>query len=155
LLRRIVETFQAAGIEVFLSDDLERLVWGKLTINVGINALAAILRVPNGVLGITPECEKIMDGAVSEAVAVAEALGISLPYEQPHQQVKSVCLRTAENRASMLQDILRKKRTEIAAINGAVVRKGRTAGISTPYNLILSQLIEALEATSAQRIEGE
>lgn len=152
ILTQIMETFTSAGIGVTLSDNLETLIWGKLIINVGINALAAILRVPNGVLGVTPACEKIMAGAVSEAVAVAHASGIQLPYDDPLQQVKKVCADTARNRASMLQDILRGARTEVGVINGAIVEKGNAFGIPTPCNRLLSELIQALEATSEKRL---
>jgi 2-dehydropantoate 2-reductase len=147
----ILELFRAAGLDVEMSKDVDSLIWGKLVINAGINALAAILRVPNGVLGLTPECEGIMAGAVEEAVAVAGALGIRLPYENPLAHVRSVCEKTAANRASMLQDILRGADTEVDVINGAVVRYGAGAGIGTPCNRFLREIIKALEATSPHR----
>lgn len=150
-LQRIVKIFNSSGIETDISNNLDSLIWGKLIINVGINALAAILRVQNGVLGVTAEAEKLMACAVAEAVSVAEALNIKLPYPNPLEQVKNVCKNTAANRASMLQDILKGGRTEISVINGAIVEKGRTIGISTPYNIFLSEIIEALEATSKNR----
>ena len=148
----VAELFNAAGIETSISDNLDTLIWGKLIINVGINALTAILKVQNGILGVTPECEKIMEKAVSEAVKVADALGIRLPYTLPFNQVKEVCRKTAENRASMLQDILKGSRTEVGVINRAIVSKGAAMGIPTPYNLFLSEIIEALEATMKNRI---
>ncbi|QTA88521.1 ketopantoate reductase family protein [Desulfonema magnum] len=150
-LNRIAETFQAGGINVSVSENLDSLIWGKLIINVGINALAAILRVPNGVLGVTPECKKIMSNAVLEAETVARAFGIELPYANPLEAVKKVCENTAGNRASMLQDILKGAHTEVGAINRAIVKRGKVLGISTPYNVFLSEIIEALEATSEKR----
>ena len=151
-LQKIAEVFNAGGINTTLSENLDSLIWGKLIINAGINALAATLRVPNGVLGMTPACEKIMENAVSEAVAVADALGIKLPYNKHIEQVKTVCANTAGNRASMLQDILRGKKTEVGVINRAIAEKGKMLGIPTPYNIFLSEIIEALEATAAHRI---
>jgi len=148
---RVAEVFNAAGIETSISDNLDTLIWGKLIINVGINALTAILRVQNGIIGVTPECEKIMEKAVSEAVKVAGALGIHLPYTKPFNQVKKVCKKTAQNRASMLQDVLKGSRTEVGVINRAIVSNGLAMGIPTPYNLFLSEIIEALEATMENR----
>jgi len=147
----VVKIFNAAGIKTFLSDDLDSLIWGKLIINVGINAMTAILRVKNGVLSQTPECEVIMSKAVSEAVAVADALEIKLPFDNPFEEVKKVCTHTAENKASMLQDILKGAQTEIGVINRAIVEKGKQTGISTPCNLFLSEVVEAIEATSNKR----
>jgi len=148
----IKEIFQAAGIETYISQNLDTLIWGKLIINVGINALAAIIQVPNGILGITPETEIIMEQAVNEAVNIAKALDIELPYEKPVEQVKAVCEKTSANHASMLQDILRGARTEIGVINRAIVKKGEELGIATPCNRFLSEIIEALEATAKNRI---
>ena len=49
---------------------------------------------------------------------------------------------------AMLQDIRAGRRTEVDAMNGAVVRYGRESGIATPTNEILTLLIKALEPPS-------
>jgi 2-dehydropantoate 2-reductase len=152
LIQNISRIFNAAGIETSLSDNVNSLIWGKLIINAGINALTAICRVPNGVIGKTSECIDIMKDAVSEAAAVADALGVTLPYDDPVAQVKKVCEATAANQASMLQDILKGARTEIGAINGAIVDKAEALGISTPVNRFLYRIIKAIEATAEYRI---
>lgn len=151
LAEAVCRLFNAAGIQTELSDDADALVWGKLIVNVGINALAALLRVPNGVLAAEPACEQLMAQAVAEAVAVAHARGIALPYPDPLAHVKSVCRRTAQNRASMLQDVLRGAPTEVAVINGAVARLADASGLAAPVNSFLTALIAALEATAASR----
>ncbi|AOY59865.1 MULTISPECIES: ketopantoate reductase family protein [Desulfococcus] len=152
-VQAVVSAFRAAGIDTDRTDNPDTLIWGKLIINVGINALAATLRVPNGVLAMTPACEILMARAVDEAVAVARQLHITLPYDDPLAQVKAVCRKTAQNRASMLQDVLRGARTEVGVINRAIVEKGAALGVETPCNRFLSEIIEALEATAAHRID--
>jgi 2-dehydropantoate 2-reductase len=152
LINKMVNIFNVAGIDTFLSDNMNSLIWGKLIVNVGINALTAICRVPNGVIGKTSECFDIMKEAVSEAATVADALGVMLPYDDPVAQVKKVCEATATNQASMLQDILRGGHTEIEAINGAIVKKADTLGIPTPMNRFLFRIIKAIEATAEYRI---
>ena len=94
-----------------------------------------------------------MREAVDEALSVAKAMGIPLDYPSQQQRVRQVCELTRNNRASMLQDILRGRTTEIDVINGAIVAKGREAGIATPVNQMLTRLIKALESTAAQRID--
>jgi 2-dehydropantoate 2-reductase len=148
----IVTLFNQAGINTRIVEEVEPLLWSKLIVNVGINALTALLRVPNGILAQIPACEGLMAQAVDEAVAVARALHINLAYDQQRDRVKHVCALTSENRASMLQDILRGAPTEIDVINGAIVAKGREVGVPTPVNLLLTQLIKALEATAPYRI---
>lgn len=152
-LGAVADLFNRAGIDTRLADDVEALLWSKLIVNAGINALTALVRVPNGVLAQVPACEALMAEAVAEAVAVARALRIDLPYDGQEERVRQVCALTAANRASMLQDILRGVPTEIDAINGAIVAKGREVGVPTPVNLLLTRLIKALEATVSHRIE--
>ena len=148
----VADLFNRAGIPTTVTTDGDALLWSKLIVNVGINALTALLRVPNGTLATVPECEAVMAQAVAEAVAVARAMGVRLPDGDHLERVREVCIRTAANRSSMLQDILAGRPSEVDVINGAVVRKGEEAGISTPVNRVLTQMIKALEATGAERI---
>lgn len=149
---QVAALFQQAGIETHLSPDLDSLIWGKLVINVGINALTAILRVPNGVLGQTKPARVLMDQAVEEAMQVVRAKGIQLPYDDPFKKVHDVCAATAGNRSSMLQDALRGSRTEINVINGAIVREAAKLGLQAPVNQVLAGLVRAIEATYSDRV---
>ncbi len=151
-LEAVAALFNRAGIDTSLSDDVDSLLWSKLVVNVGINALTALMRVPNGVLARYPTCEGLMADAVVEAVAVARSLGIAMDEEQQLARVRQVCTLTAANRSSMLQDILRGTATEIEVINGAVVARGLATGIPTPVNSLLTRLVKALEATASDRI---
>lgn len=151
-LSEVAAVFEQAGFEVHLSDDLESLVWGKLIINVGINGLTAILRVPNGQLVEIPAASALMAQAVAEAEAVCQAKGISLPYDDPLGRVQEVARATATNRASMLQDVLRGVPTEIGVINEAIVREGKRLGIPTPVNEFIVTTIRAIEGSYAARV---
>lgn len=149
---KIVKAFAGAGFDTRTADDVENLIWGKLIVNVGINALTAITRVKNGRLPAIKGAKTVMKMAVQEAVSVAVARGIRLPYPDPFKRVLEVCRATAENTASMLQDVLAKRVTEIQAINGAIVREGLKFGIPTPVNLTLTSLVEAIQESYGQRV---
>ena len=141
----IVSAFADAGFDIRMVDGVEDLIWGKLIVNVGINALTAITRLKNGRLPNIPGTHQVMKEAIGEAVKVADAVGINLPYPDPVKRVEEVCVGTADNIASMLQDVLAQRATEIGFINGAIVREGRRLGIPTPVNLTLNSLVEALQ----------
>lgn len=134
-----------AGFEVHVTDNLDSLVWGKLVINAGINALTAILRVPNGALLESEWARGLMNEAALEAATVAATSAIALPYDDPVDQVGAVARMTAPNRSSMLQDVLRGAPTEIETINGAVMRAGDRIGVPTPVNRALYYLVKAIE----------
>ncbi len=86
-----------------------------------------------------------MKDAVIEAVKVANAKGLSFNEEEMIKKVENVALKTAENKSSMLQDVLNNKKTEIEDINGAIVKEGSKFNIKTPVNETLTNLIISLE----------
>jgi len=144
---RIVSAFTSAGFNSRSVKNVNDLIWGKLIINVGINALTAITRLKNGRLAEINGTKAVMEKAVQEAVAVANAKNIDLPYPDPQERVREVCRATAGNIASMLQDVLQKRITEVGFINGAIVREGEALGIHTPVNYTLTCLVETIQET--------
>ena len=148
----LCDLLSRSGLPASVSHTIESLVWGKLLVNVGINALTALLRLPNGLVATNPTVRALAAAAVAEAATIAQARGIQLPYSDAVGHMLAVAEATATNRSSMLQDLLRGAPTEIAAINGAIVREGARLELPTPINTMLSRLIEALEATADQRV---
>jgi 2-dehydropantoate 2-reductase len=146
---QIAQVFRKAGIETEVSSHVHDLVWEKLLVNVGINALTALTGFRNGQLLDFPETLRLMESLVSEAVEVARRKGIRIEGN-PVEKVKTVAEATRENRSSMGQDFDHKRRTEIDAINGAVVREAERFGISVPYNQMITDLIKVVEKRSHQ-----
>lgn len=141
---QIAQLFTKAEIETEASSNIQSLVWNKLFINAGINAVAALTGLKNGHLLDYPETLRLMEALVSEAVAVARKKGI--PIEgNPIEKVKAVAEATRENRCSMGQDFDNRRKTEIDAINGAVVREAERLGIAVPYNQMITDLIKVIE----------
>lgn len=145
LMNRMAELFRLAGLAVESSPDPNALLWGKLVINAAINPLTALLDVPNGELLERPSARLLMADIAREAAAVAEAQGVQLHFSDPVAKVEEIARRTAANRSSMLQDVTRGALTEIDAICGAIVEAGERAGIPTPANRVVWQLVSALE----------
>jgi len=153
-VEKIVEAFNKAGFSSRTVEKVEDIIWGKLIINVGINALTAITGLKNGRLPALEGTRAVMEGAVKEAVAVAREKEIHLPYPDPLARVTEVCHATAENIASMLQDVLHKRPTEVGFINGAIVTEGKKLGIPTPINQTLARLVQAIQETYGERLTG-
>jgi 2-dehydropantoate 2-reductase len=153
LAEEIASAFAGAGFNSRVVKDVNSLIWGKLIINVGINALTAITRVRNGRLPEIEGTRRVMEEAVGEAVAVAEAKGVNLPYPNPLERVLEVCRATSENISSMLQDVLSHRITEVAFINGAIVEEAKAFGIPTPVNLTLTSIVQAIQESYGDRIK--
>ncbi len=141
----IVEVFNKAGLPTYYRDDVIGLVWDKLFINIAINPVTAITGIKNGELLDHEETKKIMKGLISEAVEVAEKKGIKRDADKVYEHTLEVAKKTAKNFSSMLQDIMKKRKTEIDTINGKIVEYGKEAGVSTPYNEVVTYLIKTLE----------
>ncbi|MBW1850613.1 MAG: 2-dehydropantoate 2-reductase [Deltaproteobacteria bacterium] len=152
VLSEIVSAFNDAGFDTRSANNVNSLIWGKLIVNVGINALTAITRLKNGRLPDIEGTRLIMEHVVKEAVAVADAKCVELPYPDPMGRVVEVCRATSGNIASMLQDVLKQGPTEIAFINGAIVREGQALGIPTPVNHTLTSLVQAIQDTYRERV---
>ena len=146
-LRQIREIFNKVGLETRISRDIKGLLWSKLIINCGINALTALTRLNNGRLIEFDGSSRVLRDAVTEAVKVAKRKKIKLIYDDPLAKVEAVCEATAANVSSMLQDVLRKKRTEIDSINGVIVRQAKSLGINVPVNSVLVDLVKTIEAS--------
>ena len=153
-LRQIRELFNGVGIPTRLSRDIKGILWSKLIINVGINALTAITHLKNGQLLGFEGTKSIMRQAVFEATKVAKRKRIRLQFDDALTKVEAVCTATANNISSMLVDILKKKRSEIDFINGVIVRQGQSLGIPTPINCLLVDLVKTIESSYSIRVES-
>jgi len=145
LLERTAKLLNEAGLAAEITTDPMKHVWAKLFINVGINALTAINGCLNGELLDSERTREAMTRAVREAEEVARALHIDAD-EDPVAAVLRICENTGNNVSSMLQDVRNRRRTEIDAINGAVVEEGKRLGIPTPVNAELVRQIKEIEA---------
>ncbi|GAF76047.1 unnamed protein product, partial [marine sediment metagenome] len=135
-----------AGIHTEISSNIMRALWSKVLVNVGINPLTALTGLRNGELLDHPEIRQVMKRAVEEAMMVAQSLGIEMEFDNPVEKVYEVAEATAANRSSMLQDVERGRKTEIDALNGAIVELGRRIGVDTPVNETLVAAVKGLES---------
>ncbi len=146
-LQRVAETFSAAGLPAAPSDDVMRAIWSKLALNICTLPTSALLRFTSGQLVEQEGTLDLMRGLLREAIAVAQAQGIAVDEHERWEAITGLLRRASGGKSSMLQDVERRRRTEIDVINGAIVEAGRRLGIPTPHNDSMVWLIKALEST--------
>ncbi|OQY14088.1 MAG: hypothetical protein B6I30_01545 [Desulfobacteraceae bacterium 4572_187] len=144
-IQKVSDVFNKAGIITETVDNVRSVIWAKLLINVGINAITALTGIKNGRIFDLSATKALSRAAVEEAMEVAEALGVEVPCDIV-EHVFKVAEATKGNRSSMGQDVDNKRQTEISAINGAVVKEAQKLGINVPVNQTLTTLIETLQA---------
>jgi 2-dehydropantoate 2-reductase len=115
----------------------------KAIINSSINPLTAILLCKNGYLLENPVLEYMMEKICTESTIVANAQDVTVTSSVMIRKTKQVIRETAENHSSMAQSIQHHKPTEIAAINGVIVEKGRMCGLDVSFNELLVLIISS------------
>jgi len=133
-----------SGIDTLAMEDSRGAQWTKLIFNAATNPIGALTRLPHGVACDQPAVRKVISGLVAEGVAVADALGITLDSD-PDKLVDHAREVAYHHKASMLQDAIARRPTEVAALNGGIVKFGEECGVPTPLNQAIWALIEGLE----------
>jgi len=147
---RALNVLRDVGMRVYAVEDIDRWIALKLVVNVGINALTALLRVPNGAL-LDPLLNDLVIDVVTEAAEVVEkCLGISLPTNAA-KIVNEILRATASNKSSMLQDLERGRESEIEFLNCAIDRIARSCGERAKLNRMLCALVKWLERCRRMR----
>ena len=81
---------------------------------------------------------------IDECVAVAKADGVT--FDEDFIAVIDRLFAGARTIASMRQDLMKGRQTEIDHMNGAVAELGAKFGISCPVNAAMTTMIRYLEA---------
>ena len=142
---RVASAFRETGLPARAVDDIRARIWLKVILNAAVNPLTALLAKRTGELIGDPALESAIRLIVHESVAIAYAAGIVLEENAILEKIWSVARATKDNKSSMLQDLQRGRRTEIDAINGALLDRARALGVAAPQNELLFHLIRAAE----------
>ncbi len=97
----------------------------------------------------TEYTKNIMKRSLAEIYALAEKRGVVLETKMKEDYSKILFNHliplTASHKPSMLQDIEKRKRTEIDYLNGMIVQMSKDTGLQSPVNLMLTELIKFKE----------
>lgn len=125
--------------------DIHRWVWRKLAVNCALNPTTALACVPTRSVAIDPDLLQAARVIIEEVVAVAAKEGVRLHAGTLVETMENFAISTADPYTSMYVDLQQGLRTEIDAINGAVVRHARRHNVPVPNNLMMHRLISAHE----------
>ncbi len=148
-LEKISQTLNKAGLPARVSPNVYEILWDKILYNSALNPLGAILECSYGTLAENEETRNIMNCIISEIFNVARANQIKLNWKDEEQYIdhfyKKLVPPTAQHYPSMYYDIQQGKKTEIDALNGAIVKLAVKADISAPVNETITNLIKVKE----------
>lgn len=150
-LEKICRLLTEAGFSAAISDDIQRIIWSKLFVNLSINTFTAITQSPICSMIENHYAWDFAEKMICEAVDVAEADGTHFSYMEVLNMVHHVCEDAGKGYSSMYQDVKRCVPTEIDAINGAIVEQARRYNVPVPYNTLIVDLIHAIEESYEYR----
>ena len=149
MVEKIAAIFSQSGIPSHATNEIEKYIWGKVLYNSALNALGSILEVNYGELLNREETRKIIVYIIHEIFSVIEKSETRLFWNTPDEYLKllfdELIPATYNHFPSMLQDIRRKRMTEIESINGAVVKTGEDLGLFLPVNKVTLNLVKVKE----------
>lgn len=148
-MKPLAEALEQAGMPTQVSEDLEKYLWAKMLYNTTLNPLGAILRVNYGALMESADSREIMNQLIEETYAVMKAAGYTTNWEDAEAYKKvfydKLIPDTYHHRASTLQDIEKKQKTEIDTLNGCIVRLAEQYGVCVPGHQMIVRLIHGIE----------
>ena len=148
-IKEIAEIIDKAGVPTKYDKDVYKFLWDKILYNCALNPLGAILECNYGTLAKNEETRKIMNNIIKEIFEVAKVHKIELNWKFPDEYIKhfyeNLIPPTAQHFPSMYHDLKAKKKLEIDALNGAIVKLAKEKNIKVPVNETITNLIKAKE----------
>jgi len=133
-----------SGMNTIPLKDARGAQWTKLIFNAATNPVGGLTLLHHGAATRFRPTGQLFNDLIAEGERVAKALGIEL-HGDPRALVQKGANALGKHRASMLQDILARRQTEVDFMNGAIVKASEQAGIPTPLNKAMWELIRGLE----------
>ena len=131
-------------VDVLVEAEIRREQWAKFVLNCASLPTMALTRLPTASAGDVGVVFDHMDEVTRETCEIARAEGIELDAEE-RVAFQHELFRTAGGRASMLGDVLARRRTEVDTINGAAIMFADKHGLAAPLNRALFALVKGLE----------
>lgn len=154
-LDKIQGILEECGFKVEKTNDIQRVIWSKLFVNLSINTFTAITRAPIGSMIENKYAWDFAEKMICEAVDVAEADGTHFSYREVLNMVHHVCEDAGKGYSSMSQDVMNCRLTEIDAINGAIVEQAKLYNVKVHYNSLIVDLIHAIEGAYQYHKDGK
>jgi 2-dehydropantoate 2-reductase len=144
------EALAKSGVKAELSDDVRRAIWEKFVFLAALSGATTTIRKPIGPIRSNAQSRELLADIMGETVAVGRALGVALPADFAQDRLKFADGLPADMTSSMHHDYERGNRLEVRWLAGAVVELGRKAGVPTPANRAVWDIL-ALHADGRAR----
>ena len=144
-LKTLTDFLNSCGIAYDIPDDIQRSLWWKWMINIGVNQVSAVTGADYGIFHTDKNTQLLMETAMQETIDVAKAAGVDLRDDDIPNWYAILRSLGADNKTSMLQDIEAKRKTEAPWFSGRLIELAKQYGIDVPVNQTLYRIIKTKE----------
>ncbi|MBT6122827.1 MAG: 2-dehydropantoate 2-reductase [Candidatus Puniceispirillum sp.] len=143
---QLAEMLCTADIPAVVNNEIDQVIWSKVAFNTAMNAICALVIGTPGTIADSEHLSNLARAVVMESCAVAHADGVAIDPQNVLAIVEMAGREHRTHKPSMVRDVIAMRRTEIDALNGAIVALGKKHNIPTPLNEALLALIKGVEA---------
>jgi 2-dehydropantoate 2-reductase len=148
-VERVHALCTAAGIPTLVSPNIQRSLWEKLVFIAPFSGLSTLTRLtPAQLLGHGPT-RALYRAVMQETAAVAQAV-VGVAPDIVERTMHYLNTAGDPGDSSMAVDFQRRRRIEVEAINGAVVRYGQRLQVPTPLNQMLYNTLVVMDHYNRQ-----
>lgn len=141
------------GINAELSDDIRKAMWEKFVFLVGLSGSTSTMRETIGPIRSNLRARAFLHDLMRETVSVGRALGVGLPADYADRRLSFIDSLPEVMTSSMHHDLRAGKRLEVAWLSGGVAQLGATAGVPTPMNRAVWDIL-AIHEPGSHRSHG-
>lgn len=142
-----------AGVDVHLEQDIKKMVWKKMMLNVAGNSVTALTNADYGDFKKLDDLQKLCRSVMYEFAKVACAEGILLTETDIEDVIAYYLSYRGGKKTSMLEDVRNHKRTENEYLSGTVCQLARKYSIEVPMTQTLYSLIKIKEMLYLREVE--
>jgi 2-dehydropantoate 2-reductase len=137
-LEAFVDAAKAAGVNITLSDNIQRDRWHKFIFLAATSGTTAVTRLPMGPILADPDTRAMFRDIMRETLTVGKASGVALDDGYVDERLAFADKNTpATMKASMANDLERGNRLELDWLAGQVSQLGKRYNVPTPVNDII------------------
>lgn len=135
------------GIVYQIDNQMDRKIWSKFMLNVGINQVVSVFGENFGSVQKMGKIRELMIAAMTEVIPIAEKEGIDLAQADINYWLEVVDTLDAKGKSSMRQDVEARRPSEVELFSGTIIDLGKKYGIVTPVNKMLYDKIKKVESS--------
>lgn len=144
--------FETAGITAQTPQSIQAAMWQKLLFISSFGGVGAVTRMPAGILRGVPQIRALVEDAMREVKAVAEARGVPMAADAVQRGMSLLDNLPEQGTASMQRDIMNGYPSELDAQNGAVVRLGAAADVAVQTHRYIYHSLLAQEQIAREQL---